>query len=100
MPVEILAAGTNAANSASVTVTAAAPVTVSLKGTSGVPVFTSPQSTVPAIFIQSQDDTGAWVATGEQLSAQTPCLLLNRPGIYRVRRVAIDQPIGVFRSDP
>lgn len=105
MPVEILAAGTGAANSTTVTVTAAAPVTVSLKFSGGaVPVFeTSGGGSVPpGIFVQSQDDAGAWNVTGESLTAQQPQLVLNRPGVYRLRRLSITSghAIGAFRSDP
>lgn len=104
MPVEILASGSGSANSATVTVTAAAPVTVSLKHASGfVPVFGYPDGVTapqPPIFVQSQDDGGAWNFTGEVLDATKPTLLLNRPGVYRVRRLLIDNTIGVFRSDP
>jgi hypothetical protein len=106
MPVEILAAGTGVATSTAVTVTAAAPVTVGLKYAGGViPNFTAVVTAngLPPIFIQSQDDAGTWNMTGEALTAEQPYLLLNRPGVYRVRRLQIDgapSGIGVFRSDP
>ena len=106
MPVEILAAGTGIANSTTVTVTAAAPVTIGLKYDGGIiPAFYPASTTqgLPAIFIQSQDDGLAWNVTGEALTPQQPYLLLNRPGVYRVRRLPIDgapSGIGVFRSDP
>lgn len=104
MPVEILASGSSTGNSSTVTVTAAAPVTVSLKHASGaVPEFGPAAGTNPAygpIFVQSQDDAGAWNFTGEVLTARNPTLLLNRPGVYRIRRLSLDTSIGVFRSDP
>lgn len=107
MPVEILAAGNGVANSTSVTVTAAAPVTIGLKSVAGIiPNFYPAAATqgLPSISIQSQDDTGVWIFTGEALTSQQPYMLLNRPGVYRVRRLPIDgagaSGIGVFRSDP
>lgn len=104
MPVEILASGATTANSTTVTVTAAAPVTVSLKHSSGsIPVFgflSGVNAGFGPIIVQSQDDGGTWNFTGEVLDASTPVLLLNRPGVYRIRRLALDTNIGVFRSDP
>lgn len=104
MPVEILATGAGTANSTTVTVTAAAPVTVSLKHSSGsIPVFgflPGVSAGFGPIFVQSQDDAGVWQLTGEVLNASAPVLLLNRPGVYRIRRLALDTDIGVFRSDP
>ena len=104
MPVEILASGAGTANSTTVTVTAAAPVTVSLKHSSGnIPEFgflPGVSAGFGPVFVQSQDDGGGWNGTGEVLNANTPVLLLNRPGVYRIRRLALDTDIGVFRSDP
>ena len=104
MSVEIMATGASTANSVTVTVTAAAPVTVSLKHSSGsIPVFGFLPGVTAGfgpIIVQSQDDGGTWNFTGEVLNANTPVLLLNRPGVYRIRRLALDTAIGVFRSDP
>lgn len=109
MPVEILATGTTTANSTTVTVGSTAPiapVTITLKSPTGqIPYFVPASGTsgLPAIFVQTQDDSGAWQVTGEELTPQKPYILLKRPGVYRIRRLPIDgapSGIGVFRSDP
>ena len=103
MPVELLAPGTTNGNSTTVTVTAAAPVTVGLFAAGGgqtiIPAFTG------SMHVQMQDSSGGWVFV-DQLFANKPYMRLDAPGIYRVQRlgpgpgIAFSESLGVFRSDP
>lgn len=103
MPLNLIAIGSTTANSATFSVTAAAPVTVFLKASSGgnIPAFTCAGGQLSGIQIQYFDDAGTVFNTGMELSAQKPMIKLDAPGSYRVRRIAVDNgaSIGVCRSD-
>ncbi len=79
-----IAAGTTAANSADLTVTAAAPITVGLFATSNAPL-----PLYPCVVIYRKDPNGNYRDTGIALSRGNPDVLLNSPGIYRAARLDI-----------
>lgn len=90
---EILASGTSVGNSTTVTVTAVAPVTVGLIGSGGViPYIETP------LLVQIQLPDTSWQVTGIELSDRRTFVLLNAPGVYRVRRLPLSQSVGVFSA--
>ncbi len=102
MPVELLAAGTGQATSGTITVTAAAPVTVFLShANTDIPYFTVIDGlpTAPPVQIQMQEATLGWTIIDGMDSARR-IVLLDKPGVYRIRRMTITESIGVDRSDP
>jgi hypothetical protein len=90
MASQILAAGSGAANSSEVTVTAGTPVTVFLKdavGIEGVPAGAD-------VRVKVKDDAGAFFQIGK-LTAEQPATVLIGPGVYIFSRTADSSACGV-----
>lgn len=95
MSTSILAVGTTAATSTSVTVVAGSPVTVGLFVAGGgiIPYFD------PPIVCDIEDPNTAFSQTQVILDSTVPTALLIAPGIYRFRRPVISgASVGIFRS--
>lgn len=95
MSTSILAAGTTAANSTSVTVTAGAPVTVGLfsAGAASIPYCE------PSLRVQIENPDASFTDTGVELDNLNQSALLIAPGVYRIARSAdTSASVGVFRS--
>lgn len=94
MSTQILAAGTTAANSTSVTVAAGTPVTVGLffTGSATIPYID------PPLRVQIENPDLSFTDTGVVLDNTATTALLIAPGVYRVARDIIGSAIGVHRS--
>ena len=95
MSTSILAVGTAAATSSSVTVAVGAPVTVGLFVTGGgtIPYIEDP------VLCDIEDPNLAFTQTSIILDSRDPVALLIAPGVYRFRRpVTGNVSVGVFRS--
>ena len=91
MSTSILAIGTTAADSASVSVTAGAPATIGLFVTGG---GTIPYSNNPVLCL-IEDPNLALIETSIQLDSLNPVTLLIAPGTYTFRRPA-GFNVGIF----
>lgn len=91
MATEILAVGTDAANSADVTVEAGTPLTVALKDASGPGVAAGAR-----VQILLKDDAGEYFYV-ETLNERARALVIYGPGTYRFSRLA-GASCGVFSA--
>ncbi|MES2533339.1 MAG: hypothetical protein V4636_20010 [Pseudomonadota bacterium] len=100
MSTQILAAGTTADNSTSVTVVAGAPVTVGLFASApGVDSEAIPYCK-PSLRVQIENPDESFTDTGVELDSSNQSALLIAPGVYRVARSAdTSASVGVFSSD-
>jgi len=92
MPTQILAVGTDPANSSDVVIASGEQLTVGLKGASaakGIPNG--------SISIQLKDDSGQYWPVGT-LSFGKPVLVLAAAGTYRFSRPEGGKPRGVFSA--
>lgn len=95
MSTSILAIGTTAATSSSVTVAVGAPVTVGLFVTGGgtIPYIEDP------VLCDIEDPGATFTQTSIILDSRDPVVLLIAPGVYRFRRPVITGgSVGIFRS--
>jgi hypothetical protein len=93
MSTEILAAGTTAADSSDVVVTAGTPVTVFLKKPTSGPVSSD------ADFDIKIKSTGAGTYhTIGKLKGREPSIVLDGPGTYRFSRVSASTPTGADKE--
>jgi|GEM_PF-4802025 len=94
---EILAAGTTAAQSSTVTLTSGQEATLALFTSDGV--LERPQR--PEQFhVEKQASNSQWVRTGAYLSADQPVIVIRGIGSFRVNRPAlsVSQQIGVDQN--
>lgn len=85
MATQLIASGSTAASSSDVTVTAGAPITVSIKGATNMEA---------RVVIELKDDASTYNTVG-QLTASQPSAVLAGPGVYRLTRIA-GGTCGVF----
>lgn len=94
---EILAVGTTAAQSSTVTLTSGQEATLSLFTSTGV--LERPQR--PDVFhVEKQASNSEWVRTGAVLTADQPVIVIRGIGSFRVNRPALNvtQQIGVDKD--
>lgn len=90
MATEILAVAATAAVSSDVTIAAGEQLTVSLKTTNG-----SPPPSNSVVIIKLKDDSGAYNAIEQRLTALTPSFVIAAAGTYQFARQA-GAAVGVF----
>jgi hypothetical protein len=90
MATQILAAGTAAADSADITVSAGTMLTVGLKG--GVPSGANN----PSVSIYLKDDTGVYNYVDELGYPSRQALVIVGPGVYRFSRNSNGATCGVY----
>lgn len=89
MATEILAAGTAAADSTDVTVTAGIPVTVFLKAGTSAPIASD------ADFDVKLKSVGSTYHTIGKLTGKNPAVVIDGPGTYRISRLSASSAVGV-----
>lgn len=93
MSTVILAAGTAAANSTDVTVTAGVPVTLFLFAASDGPVPSEADCD-----IQISETVGGTYHTIGKLTGKSPAVQIDAPGTYRVARKETTADVGVAQE--